>query len=511
MKKTILLFCAAITAIATNGQQAYQGSSSPQNVPTVRILQQDNHLLMDKKDAYNYPLQNNNNTQAPGTGAKTTLPSGRWYDYVNFMLRPYEQNVFPGQDLNYYSPSMWNDTSAIYGYTGTSTPYFSFGEVNYNTLVSFGASVDPYWYRWNACDSLTSVYPYFSGVFAARTSDALTLDSLFIPGWYTGAPAKTSVVDTLIVTIVYGNGNPTSDMPHNTLTGSVLSYYCTSCTALDFLDLYRDTVNNRGAHLNSVPTTNVFKFTLNSSDTNANAYKNAVFPRPGHVPADVFPPMTIPADNVTAMTVTYKSGDAAYPAFPAHDTVRKSDGTTITSVKYNYWQAQEFYVAASSTSTTPLWNWYNWNDGNRGDSYFAFGAHGWGAPDAKYTPNWNIITGTSTAPAPADAQEMHVGFHFTCSTCPLVCTPSLTVNNVEPAFAVKVMPNPADNELLISCTGAKNATVSLTNMIGQVIATQTVSNGTTIFNTAALPSGIYVYNLRSENGETATGRVVIAH
>lgn len=76
-------------------------------------------------------------------------------------------------------------------------------------------------------------------------------------------------------------------------------------------------------------------------------------------------------------------------------------------------------------------------------------------------------------------------------------------------------PNPATDEVKIVFTkaDASEATINITNSVGQVVATQKVNgqtNGTVTFNTGVLPSGIYFYSVMS-NGVRSTGRVVVAH
>ncbi len=89
--------------------------------------------------------------------------------------------------------------------------------------------------------------------------------------------------------------------------------------------------------------------------------------------------------------------------------------------------------------------------------------------------------------------------------------PSLGIKNINNSLDnIKAYPNPATNTLNITYTSSTAVTVTLTNMVGQVVATQNATNGKAVFNTTELPSGVYVYTL-SANGEHTTGRVVIAH
>lgn len=81
----------------------------------------------------------------------------------------------------------------------------------------------------------------------------------------------------------------------------------------------------------------------------------------------------------------------------------------------------------------------------------------------------------------------------------------------------KAFPNPANTEVSVPFTlntdGA--VTVTLTNVIGQTIATQTINaaNGVAskaTFATGKLADGVYIYTVKV-NGQQTTGRVVVAH
>jgi len=77
------------------------------------------------------------------------------------------------------------------------------------------------------------------------------------------------------------------------------------------------------------------------------------------------------------------------------------------------------------------------------------------------------------------------------------------------------VPNPASSFVNVNFNLSVNAdaTVTLTNTVGQVVATEVVSNvtsGHASFNTSVLPTGVYFYTVTA-NGEHTTGRVAIAH
>jgi len=100
--------------------------------------------------------------------------------------------------------------------------------------------------------------------------------------------------------------------------------------------------------------------------------------------------------------------------------------------------------------------------------------------------------------------------HVVCTTCW-----ELNAEHVSYFNSVNVYPNPADGKVAVSFHLKNSAAVnvSLTNAMGQVVATEKVGaafNGTAVFNTASLPSGVYFYTVEA-NGQRETGRVAVTH
>jgi len=93
---------------------------------------------------------------------------------------------------------------------------------------------------------------------------------------------------------------------------------------------------------------------------------------------------------------------------------------------------------------------------------------------------------------------------------------TLGVANVNKTISnTNASPNPTSSELAVSfnLSAQANVSVTLTNTVGQVVATQTMDNvtgGKASFNTSNLPSGIYFYSVNA-NGERSSGRVTVAH
>jgi hypothetical protein len=97
--------------------------------------------------------------------------------------------------------------------------------------------------------------------------------------------------------------------------------------------------------------------------------------------------------------------------------------------------------------------------------------------------------------------------------------PSLAVHNINGNgnFVGAAYPNPANATVTVPFTLKNDAavTITLSNMIGQVVSTQTIAAvggvaNKASFSTQRLPAGVYAYTV-SANGQQTTGRIAITH
>ena len=74
----------------------------------------------------------------------------------------------------------------------------------------------------------------------------------------------------------------------------------------------------------------------------------------------------------------------------------------------------------------------------------------------------------------------------------------------------KAFPNPANDVVTISVEATGNATISVTDVTGKVVINNTLSlaNGTADMNIDSLESGVYIFTVTFESGETSTFNVV---
>jgi len=132
----------------------------------------------------------------------------------------------------------------------------------------------------------------------------------------------------------------------------------------------------------------------------------------------------------------------------------------------------------------------------------------------------------------ADTSDNALGYSFspigiatgTAGTVPLVrvnfghLPKTGSVNTINGVTIGDAFPNPANNTLNVpvSVTSGATVSVSISNMMGQVLQTQALGNigagqrKTAVFNTSGLAAGIYMYTVES-NGQRVTNRVVVAH
>jgi hypothetical protein len=119
-------------------------------------------------------------------------------------------------------------------------------------------------------------------------------------------------------------------------------------------------------------------------------------------------------------------------------------------------------------------------------------------------PSYAFSNSATSTPTGYDVPEE--AFHVVYSNVSLSTINTKTINTVS------AYPNPATSELNVTYSTNNNAvvTVTLTNMVGQVVATQTGVNGKATFATSTLADGMYIYSVQA-NGERTTGHVAIAH
>jgi len=412
------------------------------------------------------------------TANKSTSGGGsRWYNYVPYVDTEAVIAGFAG--VNITGVAMWSDS--------TQNGQFTSGLSHIN-LACVGTILDPSSIAFNDSN-------FYVGDMKVSSGDAYVVDSVEILGNYGFNPAKHAIKDTLRLSFVKGMGAASaSDDIHSGY--SMASGHFNGKT---FLDLYYDSVSNyaRSGTAYGTPSSNVQDIVLDSlewADTSATGiWFNAI---------KLNTPLSVSAGGFAGMSMSFISGDHTIPTTLPGDTIFYSTGVN----KYNNWEPIVAFVA--NTAGDVQWPTYNVADSNVGLFRQRYNP-GWS--DA-FLPTWGWSS-SSTSGA-ATYQYPEVLWHITCTTCGVI-TNTAAVKNVYTISKVNAYPNPAANELNIPFTLSQtaNVTVSLSNMVGQVIAHQdmgNVSSGKAVINTASLPEGVYIYTVLA-NGERNTGRVVVSH
>lgn len=420
-----------------------------------------------------------------GAAAKTTAGGSRWYNYALQYVDTTQKILSGGTNsVVWGSTSMWQDTNlVVQGTTATR---------NVN-LVSVGSILDPHADAFN--DST-----YFEGLLKVTASNAYTVDSVSVSGVYRFNPAKTSVVDTVRLSFVKGNGG--SEASDDIFSGfsSNSSHYGT----VSFHDMHYDSVKNYARHTTAygTPSDNVKDIILTSANwgdtlSNGKMVFNIQLPTA----------LSVSAGGYAGMSISFISGDATRPTSMPFDTLQRSNGT----FKYNVFEpAIDFLSDGTNVQWAPLPPATDHNAG-----YFKkqpTWANGW---SETYLPQFAFFA--ATGGGAYFYQYPEIFWHVNCSTCGVITNnpSSGAVAGVETIKTVNAFPNPAVNELNVPFTLAQsaNVTVSLSNLLGQVVVSQNmgkVTSGSAVINTAAIPNGVYFCTV-SADGERNTSKIIIAH
>ncbi len=460
MKKLFLSLSVIIVAATAIAQQRQSSVVFEQN--SARVMVNDPAPITHPTPFVNG--KNNSRINARTTNSGT----GRWYNYCDYFS---SINGTLGAGATY----LWNDTTSMDAFNSPT-------EYLFNTLSSVGMAWDPFVPGWNDPTA-------YAGLINITPSNAYTVDSIYINGIYYRNNAKTAPVDTLTVAILYGDGTTPTDLhfvARDTSGGNEWIFNQYNSDSLYYTKMRYDSVSNHADTFNGGFTPVIKKIYLTNTDTSSNY--QAIIPVS----------INVPAGSKPAISVSFKSGDAS---FTFGDTVFMTDGTTAT---YKYGMFRPYVQYQESSPNTPIFPTNYRDDQNQGEYELLPAYHA----GHVYYPQWYII---SSGGGPSTWQYPYFAFHANCTSCE-----ALGVNNViKNITAATAYPSPANNELIVSFSVANSAqvSVSLTNMLGQVVASQTINNvraGKAVFNTSLLGEGVYFYTVQS-NGERDVNRVVIAH
>ncbi len=434
------------------------------------------------------------NATANTLAHKTTTGGSRYYNYA-FDYVDTTQKIASGviNHIGNFTTPMWQDTNMVNSYSG---PPVSTSHLN---LTSIGAIFDPHAASFN--DST-----FFTGLMKVTTGNAYVVDSVFIFGVYKFNPAKTTIVDTVRLSFVKGNGG--SESTDDIFSGHTLvgGHY----PSLAFYDMHYDSVKNyaRNGTAWGTVANDVYDIILKNTDW-ADTNVNGIMTRRVALPT----PLSVPAGGYAGVSISFISGDPAISTTPnppsGGDTIKRANNT----YKFNSFQPLVSAIIDNSTPSVVQWAPAPVSDHNAG--YFKTQPsflNGWTKvfiPQFGWT---NATTGGAYF-----YQYPDVTWHVTCATCGVI-TNNPTPGGVAALSMISkadAYPNPATDELNVPFTLSQGAhvVVSLTNMVGQVVASQDmgiVASGKAVFDTKAIPAGVYFCTILA-NTERNTSKIIITH
>jgi hypothetical protein len=413
------------------------------------------------------------------TGRKgTATGGGRWFLPYDLADKVYLGNTLTSNDYVFYID--WDSTLKQQFKDPGSGQYF-YGAVNWLAIAQF---VDPIYSA--GFNDLTSGYISTSDI-KVLGGFPYTVDSIFFPAAYmkgiTGGSQNT--VDTLylsVAPVTYDSIHTYTPADTPTAKYSKVTNYDEVANNGNALKIMRlgptDSLNRQLGNTGAVK----WKIPLDTSlrkpkDINGNyPIHNYVLPVPGK--------LSVPAGWGFAISVAFKPGES----WNAGDSVEQ----------HHYFMP---ITSFNSTGQRMPYFYYTYND--RSMSYLMHDAAINRFSDAVRLEMFNDDN--------FNHEFINLGGFVSCAQCWDLNVAGGNKNLLN----AKAYPNPANNELNIPVTlmNAADVHVSLTNAMGQVVASQTVKNitsGKAVFNTASLCSGIYFYTVEA-GGERKTGRVTVAH
>ncbi|MFA6150703.1 MAG: T9SS type A sorting domain-containing protein [Chitinophagaceae bacterium] len=417
----------------------------------------------------------NNNPKDSNPLAKTTAGGTRWYSYSDY-LGLKESSI---EDSTSF-PYLWGkvDAMAIYN--------FSSGlAADTITMASYGMTFDPAFKS-----STTSIvlqgfndpFAYDNSNIVVTRSKSYVLDSVRVWGIYGRNLSKTKT-DTLRIAIVQGKADGSGDL------GGIITWGPDTKATYGNDTLNINNLEYDAATRTASGTTRVIKDVyLNPSDTSLSNVRNFM----------VGVNMNVTAGNIVGVSVTFLSGETYTP---------NVDTAYVGGTDYKLGMVRPLFFA----DPTGLASGYPTYE--KGWSNVGF---------VKYLPNiYNSFYDDKymsmySWTAPFQSEIPAIDFLITCSSCNTIKELSIKESTV--LSQISAFPNPANTQLNVpvSVSETANVTVSISNMLGQVIATQNLGSmnagqkETAVFNTTSLSAGVYLYTVEA-NGQRVSNRFSVSH
>lgn len=452
MKKFLLSSLVGLGVLASGSAIAQTKAATERN--TVR-----DHAMSVKKI----------NTQA----VNKSRAGSRWYDPLEATLN-YRNGDTTGLDANSNSTFLWVDSTMRVRYTYSNNTT-ALGGIY---LKSHAQILDPWAGRFNNHVKV----PGYIGQIALRPQDAYTIDSVAVAGFYRRIAAKANIVDTLIISVTYGNLTTASNLPGQYVlhAGNAASVVASNCYNVDTMRVGALVHNPNTNGIQQTPGTGanvvVKKIPLFPADSGSRYFYTNVN-------------LSVPAGNLAAMSYMFKSGDTWIP--------------NVDSVSdFNFFRA---YYTEEQLGELALYEKRDYNSTLSMET----DTTGWGYD---FVPNFFYI-GASGCSKTFTREQYWTLWKLTAAT-------NATVGTIDQFVAgneSKVYPNPASDKAIVELSlseTANNVSITLANALGQVVKTQTIGrvianteNKTTV-NVSDLASGVYFYTIHAD-GKKTTGKLMV--
>jgi hypothetical protein len=397
---------------------------------------------------------------------KKTRAGSRWYDIVDAIDKDQggAGNIYSNDNYNI----TWTDSTMLAPFSGSGGVTYS--GVWVKSIAAFFDPVDP---RFNDAAA-------YGGQIHISRNDSYTIDSLSLPYIYRRNPAKTSVVDTLIVSVIKGPGNSTTETELGTrfygpTTATATNHSTDTLRFLHgFLNLSNGTPNMytfNASNITNVVNTKILLTAATLSDTLSNGFHYFQIPVG----------LTIPAGNFAGVSVTFKSGDTWVPFA---DTLYLSGSTAMNFNNFRFVAFEE----NTGSYQTYIKGSFNHSGIMRNDT------SGW--------RNWHIPSYAFTN----TTYEHHwFSWKVTCTTCGSVKVDELS----ESIARVDVYPVPASHQLTLSIQADKplhQMSYQLTTLNGAIVQQGELpdmmagTQNTKVLDLRTVSSGMYLLRLQSNEG-----------
>lgn len=420
--------------------------------PITQSKQEQNRVIKGKPAIANSPK-------------KKTRGGSRWYNVVDATNEALGGQIYNNFQNNVNTAIVWHDSTmkALYG-DGNG------GVVQEAIWVKgFGQVIDP-------ASAIFNDATVFPGEIEIKRGKTYTVDSVGVYCIYerSSNPAKQNVVDTLIISVANS-----SDLflINETQTAVTNNYSTDTLKNADFsYNFSTNAIKGSSTIIKKIPLT-----ASSVNDTLESGWNYFATPINLTVAAGGL--------NLAGMTAVFKSGDTWTPLVD-------SCGSG-SNVIYNRLRLVSFEESENTFRSYTKGD-YNSSQLMRNDTT------GWGED---LIPSFYF---TSTA----YAYEQHwFEWKLSCATCNPVSIDA--VNNIISQTAV--YPNPTNSVVNFDFylqESAKNVTIELTNLVGQVVKTKTLNNVNANTKTNAnisvadLTSGLYIYTIHA-NGQKVSNKLMI--